>query len=220
MSSGCCDAETIDQFAAAGRRKTLYIVLWINILMFVAELGAGIWADSKALMADSADNLGDSLVYAMSLFVVARSLRWRAGAAFVKGLIQLAFGLGLIVTIIASLLGEPQPVGLAMMAVAGLALIGNLICFGLLMKHRGEDVNMRSVWLCSRNDVIGNIGVIVSGALVIGFDSFWPDIIVASAVAMVFLHTAYEVLRDAGRSWRQSQPVSALVVIKRQVLNN
>lgn len=205
MSSGCCDVDTVDQLATAGRRKALYVVLWINILMFVAELGAGIWADSKALMADSADNLGDSLVYAMSLFVVARSLRWRAGAAFMKGLIQLAFGLGLIVTIVASVLGEPQPVGLAMMAVAGLALIGNLICFALLMKHRGEDVNMRSVWLCSRNDAIGNVGVIVSGALVIGFDSFWPDIIVASAVAMVFLHTAYEVLRDAGRSWRQSQ---------------
>lgn len=202
MSSGCCDAETIDQFAAAGRRKTLYIVLSINILMFVAELGAGIWADSKALMADSADNLGDSLVYAMSLFVVARSLRWRAGAAFVKGLIQLAFGLGLIVAIIASLLDEPRPIGLAMMGVAGIALIGNLICFGLLMKHRGEDINMRSVWLCSRNDVIGNIGVIISGALVIALDSFWPDIIVASFVALVFLHTAYEVLRDAGRSWR------------------
>ncbi len=202
MSSDCCDAETVDQLAAEGRRKTLYVVLGINILMFVAELGAGIWADSKALMADSADNLGDSLVYAMSLFVVARGVRWRAGAAFVKGLIQLAFGLALIVTIIASLLDEPQPVGLAMMAVAAIALVGNLVCLGLLTKHRGDDVNMRSVWLCSRNDVIGNVGVIISGALVIAFDSFWPDIIVASVVAIVFLHTAYEVLRDAGRSWR------------------
>jgi len=202
MSSGCCDVDTVDQMTATGRRKTLYIVLWINILMFVAELGAGIWADSKALMADSADNLGDSLVYAMSLFVVARSVRWRAGAAFMKGLIQLAFGLGLIITILASILKEPQPIGLAMMAVAGIALVGNLVCFGLLMKHRGEDVNMRSVWLCSRNDVIGNTGVIISGILVIWLDSYWPDLIVASIVAVVFLHTAYEVLRDAGRSWR------------------
>ena len=88
------------------------------------------------------------------------------------------------------------------MAVAGVALVGNLVCFGLLMKHRGEDVNMRSVWLCSRNDVIGNAGVIISGALVIWLDSYWPDLIVASLVVVVFLHTAYEVLRDAGRSWR------------------
>lgn len=89
-----------------------------------------------------------------------------------------------------------------MMAVAGAALIGNLICFILLMKHRGEDVNMRSVWLCSRNDVLGNLGVIVAGGLVIALDSFWPDIVVASAVAAVFLHTAYQVLRDAAGAWR------------------
>ena len=202
MSKTCCDADTADQLAIGGRRKTLYVVLAINLLMFAAELGAGLWADSKALIADSADNLGDSLVYAMSLFVVARGVRWRAGAALVKGLIQLAFGLGIAISIVASLLGNPQPVGLAMVVVAGIALVGNVACLALLMKHRNEDINMRSVWLCSRNDVIGNLGVIVSGVLVMLLDSFWPDIIVASLVALVFLHTAYEVLRDAGRAWR------------------
>lgn len=203
MSSGCCDAETVDQLALAGRRKTLYAVLWINVLMFAAELTAGIWADSKALIADSADNLGDSVVYAMSLFVVTRSLRWRASAAFVKGLIQLAFGIGIVVSIIVSLLGEPQPVGAVMMVVAGIALIGNLTCLGLLTKHRGDDVNMRSVWLCSRNDVIGNVGVIAAGALVMMLDSYWPDIVVAGIVAAVFLYTAYDVLRDSIGAWRQ-----------------
>ena len=202
MSSGCCDDETANNLAAGERRKTLYAVLWINALMFAGELTAGILVDSKALIADSADNLGDTLVYVISLFVVARSLRWRAGAAFAKGLIQLAFGIGIVASIVASLMGEPQPIGPAMMAVAGAALIGNLICFALLMKHRGEDVNMRSVWLCSRNDVIGNLGVIVAGGLVIALDSFWPDIVVASAVAAVFLHTAYQVLRDAAGAWR------------------
>lgn len=208
MRANCCNVDTVDQLAMKGRRRTLYIVLCINLLMFSTELGAGIWADSKALIADSADNLGDSLVYAMSLFVVARSLRWRAGAALAKGLIQLAFALGLVVTIIASLLGKPQPIGLAMMAIASLALVGNVICLVLLTKYRSDDVNMRSVWLCSRNDVIGNIGVIVSGGLVIMFDSFWPDIVVASLVAAVFLHTAYDVLRDALRAWKQ-QPESS-----------
>ena len=191
MSSGCCDDETANNLAAGERRKTLYAVLWINALMFAGELTAGILVDSKALIADSADNLGDTLVYVISLFVVARSLRWRAGAAFAKGLIQLAFGIGIVASIVASLMGEPQPIGPAMMAVAGVALIGNLICLALLMKHRGEDVNMRSVWLCSRNDVIGNLGVIVAGGLVIALDSFWPDIVVACAVAAVFLYTAY-----------------------------
>jgi len=202
MSRDCCDGETAERLASDERRRTLYAVLGINVVMFAGELGAGIWADSQALIADSADNLGDALVYAMSLLVVARSLRWRAGAAVVKGLVQLGFGIGLVASIVASLLGEPEPIGLAMMAVAGVALVGNSVCLALLMKHRGEDVNMRSVWLCSRNDVIGNVGVVASGALVIALGSFWPDVLVASVVAAVFLHTAYRVLRDAGVAWR------------------
>jgi Co/Zn/Cd efflux system component len=91
-----------------------------------------------------------------------------------------------------------------MVSVAAIALIGNLTCLALLMKHRHEDINMRSVWLCSRNDVIGNAGVIISGGLVMLLDSFWPDIIVASVVALVFLHTAYQVIRDAVRAWQTS----------------
>ena len=109
MSSGCCDDETANNLAAGERRKTLYAVLWINALMFAGELTAGILVDSKALIADSADNLGDTLVYVISLFVVARSLRWRAGAAFAKGLIQLAFGIGIVASIVASLMGNRSP---------------------------------------------------------------------------------------------------------------
>lgn len=205
--AGCGCESKADELAAlqnGERRRTLWIVLVINAVMFVAELAAGLLAQSQALIADSADNLGDTLVYAMSLFVVARSLRWRAGAAFVKGLIQLGFAAAVIASIVASLLGEPEPVGFIMMAVAAAALVGNLICFTLLMKHRGEDVNMRSVWLCSRNDVIGNIAVIVSGGLVMLLDTKWPDVVVASLVALVFLHTSYVVLRDATRAWRGS----------------
>ena len=202
--AGCGCESKADELAAlqnGERRRTLWIVLVINAVMFVAELAAGLLAQSQALIADSADNLGDTLVYAMSLFVIARSLRWRAGAAFLKGLIQLGFATAVIASIVASLLGEPEPVGFIMMAVAAAALVGNLICFTLLMKHRGEDVNMRSVWLCSRNDVIGNIAVIVSGGLVMFLDTAWPDVFVASLVALVFLHTSYVVLRDATRAW-------------------
>lgn len=204
--AGCgCEtkADELAKLRDGERRHTLWIVLAINAVMFVAELAAGLLAQSQALIADSADNLGDTLVYAMSLFVVARSLRWRASAAFIKGLIQLGFAAAVIVSIVASLFGEPEPVGFIMMAVATAALVGNFICFTLLMKHRGEDVNMRSVWLCSRNDVIGNIAVIVSGGLVILLDTKWPDVIVASLVALVFLHTSYVVLRDAIRAWRE-----------------
>lgn len=203
-----CESETkadeLAELRSSTRQRTLWIVLAINAVMFVAELTAGLFAQSQALIADSADNLGDTLVYAMSLFVVARSLRWRAGATFVKGLIQLCFAAAVIASIVGSLLREPEPVGLVMMAVAAAALIGNLICFALLMKHRGEDVNMRSVWLCSRNDVIGNAGVIASGGLVMLLRAAWPDIVIASLIATVFLHTSYIVLRDAARAWQES----------------
>jgi len=184
-----------------GRASTLKVVLAINGLMFLALAAAGLWADSSALLADSADNLGDAFVYAISLYVAYRSLRWRAGAAFIKGLIQLAFGLGIVIGIVIKLLGQPEPVGIAIMAVAAIALIANLICLMLLKRHRGEDVNMRSVWLCSRNDVIGNLAVIVSGAAVWLTGSFWPDLFVATLLALVFLHTSYEVLRDSMRAW-------------------
>jgi Co/Zn/Cd efflux system component len=199
---GCVHQHDAEALADGARRRTLHIVLWINAAMFAAEFGAGILADSRALIADSADNLGDALVFGLSLYVVGRSLRWRAGAAFFKGLIQLAFGVGIVISIVLGVLGEPEPIGLAIMAVATVALAANLTCFMLLLKHRGEDVNMRSVWLCARNDVIGNIAVIISGALVLLLDSHWPDIAVASLVAMVFLHTGYAVLRDSAYAWR------------------
>ncbi|MBA3731108.1 MAG: cation transporter [Gammaproteobacteria bacterium] len=170
--------------------------------MFLALGTACLWADSSALLADSADNLGDAFVYAISLFVAYRSLRWRAGAAFVKGLVQLAFGLGIIIGIVIKLLGHHEPAGLAIMAVAAVALIANLICLMLLQRHRGEDVNMRSVWMCSRNDVIGNAAVIVAGGAVWLAGSSWPDLIVAALLALVFLHTSYDVLRGASRAWR------------------
>jgi Co/Zn/Cd efflux system component len=200
--SECAHHESAEALANGARRRTLYIVLGINGVMFVAEFSAGILADSRALIADSADNLGDALVFGMSLFVVGRSLRWLAGAAFIKGLIQLAFGIGVAVSIVLGILGDPEPIGLAMVGVAAIALGANLACFSLLLKHRGEDINMRSVWLCARNDVIGNIAVIVSGALVMLLGSYWPDIAVAALVAAVFLHTAYVVLRDATRAWQ------------------
>lgn len=208
--SGCdCEskAEALAEGQDAARRRTLWLVLAINLVMFVGEAAAGWLAHSQALIADSADNLGDALVYAMSLFVLGRTLRWRASAAIVKGLIQLAYGVLVVASIVASLLGQHQPVGVVMMAVAAVALLGNLACLGLLMKHRGEDINMRSVWLCSRNDVIGNVAVIGSGALVVFLDAAWPDLVIASLMAAVFLQTAYSVLRDALRAWRQEGAV-------------
>ncbi len=205
-----CDCETLGPELARDerRRRTLRIVLAINAVAFVVVLGVGLWAESQALIADSADNLGDALVYALSLAVVARSMRWRAGAAVVKGIVQLAFGLFVAASIANSFVTQPEPLGAAMMSMAAVALVGNLVCFTLLLKHRGEDVNMRSVWLCSRNDVIANAGVIVAGVLVVWLNSHWPDTVVASLIAAVFLHTAFVVLRDATLAWRTTTGVA------------
>lgn len=202
-----CDCEESAKTVAeagdrAGQRRVLVIVLAINLIMFVGEFLAGLLADSAALLADSADNLGDAFVYALSLYVLYRSLRWRAGAAFVKGLIQLGFGLGVALQVVLKALHGAEPIGLAMMGVAAVALVGNLTCFVLLMKHRGDDVNMRSVWLCSRNDVLGNLGVIVAGVTVAGTGRAWPDLVVGGLMAAVFLHTSVQVLSESIRTWR------------------
>lgn len=205
-SVDCCGSESIQAVNDRRQRRILTVVLLINVLMFLAELGAGWWADSRALIADSADNLGDALAYLLSLAVVGHSLRRRSGAAFVKGLLQLVFALAVVASIIHGLLTAPQPAGPVMMGVAAAALAGNLVCFGLLLRYRHADINMRSIWLCSRNDVIGNLAVIVSGGMVMLLHAWWPDILVAAVVAAIFLQTSISVLTESVREWRRAEP--------------
>lgn len=207
--SGCCGTEALEQGHKL-RRSTLITVLWINIAMFAVEFVAGFLADSTGLLADSADNLGDALTYGLSLYVLHRSLRWRSGAALVKGLIQIAFGLLVAGTIAYKTVFGFEPLAPAMALVASLALVANLVCFTLLLKHRGEDINMRSVWLCSRNDVIGNLGVLVAAGLVALTNTFWPDVIVGSILAVLFLWTGIGVIRESYPTFRvrDAQPVT------------
>ena len=181
------------------QRGVLIAVLWINAVMFVVELGAGVYAGSSALVADSLDNLGDAFVFALSLYVMYRSARWRAGAALVKGLVQLAFGIGVLVYVAHRIAAGEAPVSSLMVIAASAALIANLTCFALLMRHRRDDINMRSVWLCSRNDVISNAGVIVAAGAVALTASHWPDVIVGGVIAAVFLQTGVAVIRDSLR---------------------
>lgn len=202
--SGChCESAATELSASAARRKTLATVLWINAVMFIAALAAGLWADSRALIADSADNLGDAMVYGLSLIAVERSERWKAGAALVKGTVQLGFGVLVLTSVIHGLFSGTEPIGGMMMAMAAVSLLANLACFILLLKHRGDDINMRSVWLCSRNDVMSNAGVIVAGLLVFLTMSPWPDLVVGGIIAVIFLQTAYVVLRDGWALWQQ-----------------
>jgi Co/Zn/Cd efflux system component len=192
----CCEVREIP----GAQRRVLYIVLWINLGMFLAESVAGILAHSTALFADSVDMLGDAIVYGFSLSVISRGAIWQARAAMLKGVIMAAFGAGVLGQVIWKLSTGHGPTVEVMGAVGLLALTANVFCLLLLWRRRGDDINMRSAWICSRNDVIGNAGVLVAAGAVALAGSPWPDIIVGLLVAGVFVRSAAHVIRDASRA--------------------
>jgi len=148
-------------------------------------------------MAESVDMLGDALVYALSLYALDRSVRWRAGAAVTKGLIIFAFGIGILIQAISTVLAGSVPLAPLMAWFGALALAANLACLRLLWPVRSDDVNMRSTFECSRNDVIANVGVLLAALAVAFTDRSWPDITVGLIVAALFLRSAFSALRQA-----------------------
>jgi Co/Zn/Cd efflux system component len=194
----CCEVRPVPP----GQRRVLQWALWINAAMFVLESGAGVAASSTALLADSVDMAGDAIVYGFSLYAIGRGPLWQSRSAFLKGLVMAAFGVGILVQVALKLARGLTP-GVATMSVVGLvALAANLVCLRLLWRHREDDINMRSAWICSRNDVIGNVSVLVAAAAVWLSGSPWPDIVVGLLVAGVFARSAVGVLADASRSYR------------------
>lgn len=184
------------------QRRVLWIVLAINAAMFVLELGAGIVAHSTALIADSVDMLGDALVYGFSLYVVGRGPLWHARGALLKGSVMAALGAGVLVEAAVKLARGLVPAAETMGVVALLALAANAACLVLLGRCRGDDLNMRSAWLCSRNDVLANGAVLVAAGGVALTDSAWPDVVVGLLLALVVGHSALEILRAARRQLR------------------
>src|SRR5258705_8925950 len=172
-------------------------VLAISGVLFVVEAGAGLLAHSTALLADSLDMLGDSLVYAFSLYVLWRSAEWSATAAVLKGMVMAAFGIGVLAEAVYKATAAIVPSAGTMGIIGALVLLGNGICFLLLFRHRSDDLNMRSTWLCSRNDIIANLSVLVAAIGVKVFDASWPDIAVGVAIAALFLKSAFTVLRES-----------------------
>ena len=200
MSDHCCQAKgaELERLASqADQRRVLVIVLLINAVMFVAEFGAGLIAGSAALMADASDMLGDALVYGVSIYALSRSHRWKAGAAALKGIVILVLGLSILVNVALKLHSGIPPSSTLMLLLGGAALVANLICLSLLARFRSQDVNMRSTFECSRNDVISNLGVLLAAGAVAAFSSPWPDILIGSAIALVVLRSAVRVLREA-----------------------
>ena len=208
---GCDDDEKFDGLSAAYRRA-LWAVIAINGAMFLVEMAAGILAGSQALKADALDFLGDTATYSISLFVIGMPLVWRARAALFKGLSLGAMGLWVFGTTAyhALVLGIPQAE--VMGAIGFLALVANLASVLLLLKFRDGDANIRSVWLCSRNDAIGNLAVILAASGVWATGTAWPDLIVAGIMATLFLWSSTQIVRQALTELRTEKnfPVSAL----------
>ena len=208
MSAHCCDhnapkPETIVNLPRY--RKILWVALLVNTAMFLIEIGAGVHAGSLSLLADAVDFAGDAHNYAVSLAVLASALAWRARAALAKAVSMMGFGLYVLGAAVWSVWHGGVPQSMTMGMVALLALLANVVVAWMLYAFREGDANMRSVWLCSRNDAIGNVAVFMAALGVFGTGSAWPDLVVASLMAALALHGGWAVMRQARVELGQSK---------------
>ena len=201
MSANCCRHDH-HHHAGSGAddpkyRRVLWAVLAINAAMFLVEIGAGVAAGSASLQADALDFFGDAANYTISLFVIGMALRYRAIAALGKGVSMGLFGLWVLGTVIWHATHGTLPSAVTMGAVGVAAFAANAASFALLWAYRAGDANMRSAWICTRNDAIGNLAVLLAAAGVFGTGSGWPDIIVATIMAGLAIQGAWTVIRQS-----------------------
>lgn len=217
--SNCCEDKACAIEALRERQTaTLKTVLGINAVMFVVVLAAGIIAGSVALLSDSLDNLGDALTYGLSLYAVSGDARSKAKVALFKGVLILSAGLFVLSQVVYKIIVPAVPVFETMGAISILALIANGACLALLWKHRQEDINMSSVWECSRNDIASNVSVFVAAIGVWLTQAGWPDLLVGFALACLFLRSAIHVLRGAMAELKATtQSAEQVVRLERQV---
>jgi cation diffusion facilitator family transporter len=200
----CCNEKAHELAQLQGR--VLRAVLAINAAMFAIEFLAGLLAGSMALLGDSLDMLGDTLVYGLSLYALHRGAVWQARAALSKGMVMLGFGAGVLLETVHKLVVGSVPPADVMGLVGTVALAANAVCFALLYRHRSDGLNMRSTWLCSRNDIIGNVAVLAAAVAVAALGSRWPDLLVGAGVAVLFLRTAAGVIRESVLELSREQP--------------
>ena len=212
MADSCCAPPPLDLGSKKqdwAYRRVLVIVLAINAVMFGVEVIAGVAAGSASLQADALDFLGDAANYAISLLVVGMALRYRASAALAKGATMGLFGLWVIGAVFWHTVHGTLPSAFTMGTVGVAALLANAASFGLLWAYRQGDANMRSAWICTRNDVLGNLAVLLAALGVFGTGTGWPDVIVATIMAGLALQGAVFVIRQAVGELRPQRLVSA-----------
>lgn len=202
MSASCCGPKA-DPTNSPTWRAVLRVALVINAAMFAVELYAGAAADSHALKADALDFLGDAANYAISLLVSGMALAWRARAALFKGITLASLGTFVLVSTVSSALLGSSPEPETMGVIGVLALVANLCVAMMLFRFRSGDANMRSVWICSRNDAVGNVAVVAAAAGVFGSGAAWPDLIVAAILATLGLTGGWQIIRQARGELRQ-----------------
>jgi len=197
MSGSCCGSDTKFDGVSQAYKRILWIVIGINASMFGIEIVAGFAAQSQALFADALDFLGDSLTYGISLLVIGKALHLRTKAALFKGFTLVVMGLWVLGSTCYRVFILSTPTAFIMGGIGALALVANLTSLMLLLKYRDGDANVRSVWLCSRNDAIGNVIVMIAASGVWATHSAWPDLLVAGIMALLFLTSAIQILRQA-----------------------
>jgi Co/Zn/Cd efflux system component len=202
--SGCCNHDCALDRLQERQRSTLRIVLGINAVMFVAVAAAGLYGRSTALLADSLDNLGDAFTYGLSLYAVSRGPAAKARVALVKGVLILLAACFVVAQVVYRVTVPATPIFEVMGAFSLLGLAANAFCFALLWRHRQDDINMSSVWECSRNDVAANLSVFAAAGAVWLTESGWPDLVVALGLASLLMRSAVRVISGATRELRAS----------------
>lgn len=198
----CCDKDDALAGLRVRQSRTLKIVLAINTVMFVVGLIAGIYSVSSAVLSDSLDNLGDALTYGISLYAVYKSPRAKAQVAIFKGGLILTAALIVVVQLVYKLIVPTLPIFEIMGVMSLVSLVANGTCLFLLTRHREDDVNMSSVYECSRNDIVSNISVFIAAGGVWFFQSGWPDVLIALCLVVLFLRSAIRVFKSAADGLR------------------
>ena len=207
MADSCCGANVRFDGLDPRYKRVLWIVIAINAAMFVVEIAAGHIAGSQALQADALDFLGDTLTYGLSLAVIGRSVQTRSYAALFKGVSLTVMGLWVFGSTLYHVLVLGVPRAEIMGVIGFMALAANVASVLLLLRYKDGDANVRSVWLCSRNDAIGNVAVMGAALAVWGTTSAWPDLLVAAIMAGLFLWSSAQILQQGWREYRAGEPV-------------